>query len=221
MWIQMNHGSAGFFAYVLFAVNQLIHADERGLAPFIFFGECTVHDTRAAHPWRGAANLFYMRGRQPNMWEDYFEPVSPVRLGDAGLAERSCQLRSREMWYLHHNSSASVFTHAYGAHRSKAARYDAAWFDANRRRAAAVLSRHVRVLPHVSAAADAFWRRIPRGPVLGLHVRGTDKKVGGPIVRPPAYVPYVEAFLQARPKGSIFLATDSPAFAAELQAAHI
>ena len=210
----MNHGSAGFFAYVLFVVNQLIYAEEHGLTPFVFFGKCTVHDTRAAHPWRGAANLFYAPARDEpnNMWEYYFEPVSSVRLDDARLAQRSCQLRSREMWYLHHNSSASVFAYAYGIHASKAARFDGEWFDANRRRAHAVIARHVRVLPHISAQVDAFWRRLPRGPVIGLHVRGTDKKTGGPIVRPAAYVPYVEAFLKLRPAASVFLATDSAPF---------
>ena len=75
--IRSNHGSAGFFAYVLFAINQLILAHEAGVTPYVDFSECTVngHD----HPASGGRNLYYDERYGSNMWEQYFEPVSSYR----------------------------------------------------------------------------------------------------------------------------------------------
>jgi len=59
-------------------------------------------------------------------------------------------------------------------------------------------------------------------PVLGVHMRGTDKGKylatagSGRQVSPAEYLPYIHAFLAAYPNGSIFVATDSPSFLQEV-----
>jgi hypothetical protein len=50
--IMMNHGSAGFGAYLMFVINQLLFAErhEPKMVPFVYFGPCTVngHDHGAS-----------------------------------------------------------------------------------------------------------------------------------------------------------------------------
>ncbi len=36
--ITINHANAGFFAYVMFVLNQLTYAEEKGLIPVVYFG---------------------------------------------------------------------------------------------------------------------------------------------------------------------------------------
>jgi hypothetical protein len=64
---------------------------------------------------------------------------------------------------------------------------------------------------------------LPRGDVLGVHLRGTDKgkylasAASGRPVPPREYEPYVDAFLRSHPNGTVFVATDSPTFLAEVK----
>ena len=211
--IVMNHGSAGFFAYMLFAINQLLFARRNGLTAVVDFGECTVngHDHYAS----GGRNLYFDRQHGPNMWEYYFEPVSAVRPPAAEVRT----LPSRMLWRLHHESKASVYAYYYGRFASKRATgYDARWFQTMRHRAHSVLEQYVRLKPHVQEAVESFWRRelADRRPVLGLHARGTDKEasIGGSIVPPSSYVRHIEQYLRVHSNATIFVATDSPSFLA-------
>jgi hypothetical protein len=62
-----------------------------------------------------------------------------------------------------------------------------------------------------------------RADVLGVHLRGTDKgkylasAASGRPVPPREYEPYVDAFLRSHPNGTVFVATDSPAFLTEVK----
>ena len=58
-------------------------------------------------------------------------------------------------------------------------------------------------------------------PLLGVHVRGTDKirNVGGRIIKPAEYFPIIAEWRALHPAGLLYVATDSPSFAAELTAA--
>lgn len=113
--IVANHGSAGFFAYMLFVVNQLLFADKYGLTPMIQLGKCTVngHDHYAS----GAANLYYDSEHGPNVWEYFFEPVASIIQGTAPEAE-VLTLPSKALWWLHHRSKSSVYAHYYGRRAS-------------------------------------------------------------------------------------------------------
>ena len=210
--IRMNHGSAGFFAYVLFALNQLLFCRKHGLLPFVDFGRCTVngHDHYAS----GGRNLYHAASHGSNMWDYYFEPVSAYRNGTPGYEIRA--LPSKMLWRLHHTNRKSIFAHYYGAFADKRhGGYDADWFRTMRYRARSVLSQYVRVRRHIRDEVDGFWSAHMRDrPVLGVHVRGTDKQaeIAGDVVPPERYVPHIERFLALHPNASILVATDSPAF---------
>ena len=105
----MNHGSAGFFAYMLFVVNQLLFAKRNGVPAFVDFGECTVngHDHYAS----GGRNLYYDAQHGPNMWNYFFESLQPSPPPNAEVRT----LSSRMLWRLHHESKEGPGPVARGA----------------------------------------------------------------------------------------------------------
>ena len=78
--------------------------------------------------------------------------------------------------------------------------YPASWAQALqvRQRNAALVAAWVRVRADIRAQADAEWRRVvPRGagPVIGVHLRGTDKFVM-PQVPPARHSALIDAFME-------------------------
>ena len=203
---------AGFFALLLYAINQLIYADSHGLVPHVFFGE-RCRD--------GRLNRYYSAQHGVNVWDYFFFPVSTVAPGPADVL-----LSPRQLFALHHTSEESVQTYPHGVHRHLKIprwRYDEHWFWMMRQRAGRVLRRYVRIRPEPLRAAMAFYTQhvMARGqqrPLLGLHLRGTDKlrNIGGRIIGPREYRPLIQRFLARRPNALLFVATDSPSFLAEM-----
>ena len=216
--IVMNHGSAGFFAYMLYVLNQLVFCRRHGLIPFVDFGRCTVngHDHYAS----GGQNLYHSASHGRNMWEYFFEPVSTYREGAPGYEVHT--LPSKILWRLHRVSRKSIYAHYHGAYESKWNEgYDEAWYRRMRVLAHSVLSDHVRVRRPILDIVDGFWSKHLYGrPVLGVHMRGTDKQVGisGSMVPPEQYVQHIDSYLTLHPNASIFVATDSPVFLERLRA---
>jgi hypothetical protein len=180
--IRVNHASAGFFAYLLFAINQLLVAEAAGVTPYIDFGACVVngHD----HIASGGANLYHDARYGSNMWEQYFEPVSSFHPLNATQRPPSTSaaparrydvrsLPSSRLWFLHESNPSSVFAYPYGfyAHLLKNG-YDDAWSYTMRQRAHRVIQKYIRVKPHILHEVNAFWRRHvqPGKRVLGLHL---------------------------------------------------
>ena len=127
--IVMNHGTAGFFAYVLFAINQLRFAAEHNLIPYIDFGKCTVNGRD--HYASGGRNQYFESAAGDNMWEYYFEPVSDYKPGMPGYDVRS--LPSKTLWTLHEQAETSVFAYPYGRYNDKrGASHVDGWYNAMR-----------------------------------------------------------------------------------------
>ena len=207
---------AGFFALVLYALNQLIWADENNYLAHVSFGP-TCPD--------GRPNRYFDQQHGPNMWTYFFRPVWE----NVGGGPQDLQLSTKELFNMHHMSTSSIQTYPHGVHRHLKIpkwRYDEAWHFQMRTKAHRILTKYVRIQPRVLAVAQTFYQQqvVARGarPLLGLHIRGTDKirNVGGRIVPPTEYLPLVTAFLQQRPDALIYLATDSPAFLHEMQTVH-
>ena len=69
---------------------------------------------------------------------------------------------------------------------------------------------------HYQAEVEGMWQRVnPQGarPVLGVHMRGSDKRSGRVVVRPDAFWPYVSLFGARYPRGLVYVATESSAYA--------
>ena len=137
---------AGFFALALYAINQIIWAEDHGYAPHVYFGE-RCRD--------GRLNRYYSADRGDNMWEYYFYPVS-----NTTSTSSSFQLTSRELFRLHHTSRASVQTYPHGVHRGLKLphwRYDEIWHRQMRFTANRILSRYVRLRPEPLQVTRAFY----------------------------------------------------------------
>jgi hypothetical protein len=203
---------AGFFAFLCYAINQFIWAESNSFTPVVEFGE-RCRD--------GRVNRYYDALHGPNIWDYFFWPASSAvaRPGDF-------QLSPKQLFWQHHLSDASVQTYPHGLYRHLKVphwHYDEPWHRMMRGRADRMLRRHVRLRAAPVRAVRAFYRDVvlSRGehrPVLGVHLRGTDKirNVGGRIVRPDEYRPLIRSYLRQRPDALLLLATDSPSFLREL-----
>ena len=207
---------AGFFALVLYALNQMIWADDHGYLSHVQFG-ATCPD--------GRPNRYYDERYGPNIWEYFFRPVwESVRPQPEDL-----QLSGKVLFNMHHLATESIQTYPHGVHRHLKIprwRYDEAWHAEMRTKANRVIVKYVRILPRVLDVAQTFYtaRILSKGarPLLGLHIRGTDKirNVGGRVVPPNEYLPLVDMFLRRHEDALIYLATDSPKFLKQMQAQH-
>lgn len=212
--IRINHHGAGFFAYFTFALNQLMYAERHGLKAVVDFGS---YSATGPNPYFDAAH-------GDNLWDYFFEPVDGVTysevqamvadpdhpLGPADLTS----LSSEDLWFMHQYDPQSLFGYPYGFYRYKI-RYDAAWFERNRREANRLIEKYVRIKRNVLEEVNGFVERNMAGrPVIGVHARGTDKGAAGcmpalrDIVPPEEYIPEIDAYLSSHPGGRIFVATD-------------
>lgn len=212
--IRINHHGAGFFAYFTFALNQLKYAERRGLRPVVDFGPYSAN----------GPNPYYDPDHGDNIWDYFFEPVegptyrevlAMVADPDDPLGpEDLTSLSIEDLWFMHQHDPQSLFGYPYGFYRYKL-RYDADWFGKNRREANRLIRKYVRLKPSVLDEVDHFVERHMLGhPVIGVHVRGTDKGAAGcmpamrDIVPPEEYVPEIDAYLRDHPGGRVFVATD-------------
>jgi len=86
-----DHNNHGLFAQVERVLNQLHLAAERGLTPHVFLGHKVFNAPDACDV---GENQYYERGRGPNVWDYYFEPVSEYTTGAATLGGRPVRLFS-------------------------------------------------------------------------------------------------------------------------------
>ena len=78
--IIINHSNAGLFAYITFALNQLLYAEQHGLFPVVFFGATSGCDVVGGDASACGPNAYYDEASGPNMWEYYFEQPGNVSL---------------------------------------------------------------------------------------------------------------------------------------------
>ena len=81
------------------------------------------------------------------------------------------------------------------------------------RKQRAVSVRHwLRPASRVQNLARRAWEEMvgDASPILGVHVRGTDKRIGKRVA-PTSYIPYIEAWLGHYPRARAFIATDDAA----------
>ncbi len=220
--IRINHSYAGFFAYVTFAINQLLYAERMGYFPVVYFGPDSTD----------GPNAFHDPARGDNTWDYYFEPVAGLTYDDirAMVADPEHPLdpddlvflTPEEAWYLHLEEPSSVYNYPYGYYQHKAD-FDREWYEVQRDRAHEVIERYVRVKPELLGEVDAFVEEHYRRPVLGIHLRGTDKGTAGAtphlmrVIPPSAYFEHVDRYTEEHGECPIFVATDQVQFLEQMR----
>ena len=227
--IPYHNKADGFMAALVLSLNQVKFCEIHACQPRIVWGmypKCKYTGVR--FPGR---TPFYDAAHGPNAFEYYFLPVCDGEPAQSKSPMLTCDQRER----VHRQLPWSVRTYYYGAgdpqpepgHNESFA-YDAAWYAGHRREGARLVSSYLRLQPALLAKVDRlaeklFGQRSAEAPVLGVHLRGTDKGKylqtagSGRQVAPQEYESYVRAFLAAYPRARIFVATDSPSFLQEVR----
>jgi hypothetical protein len=142
----------------------------------------------------GEHGLYYEPPRGRNWWRYFFEPL---RIGDGEGAV------ARRVADWQHDAFAQQVELAM-----------------DRRQAADLTRRHVRVRPEILEAAETHWQRMTGGDaIVGVHYRGTDKWEGRPVVSFDSVADAIERAMHGHRRWRLFVATDEQACIDYLDAA--
>ncbi|WP_224983688.1 nodulation protein NodZ [Geomonas agri] len=208
----------GFWSDVNHALGQFLVAEITGRTPVVHWG----------------ANSLFSDDPLDNAFNHFFEPVSPLTIGDVISRRHSFYppkwqrdnlrhenlakfdgpwSRGSALWTLERNEEVVVSDFHYAVNDL------APWIPASHPLHGRsteelylyLLERYLKVQPYILKRVEAFYREHLAGaPVIGLHVRGGDKVGEDPgLARLNAlYLPELERLLAATPQARIFLSTD-------------
>lgn len=213
--ITINHSNAGFFAYVTFVLNQLAYCEKHNYLPVVYFGP---------HSGDGR-NAFYDPAHGENTWDYYFKPVAKYTYQDIQtmLTRKEIspndivQLSIEELWHLHQGDPESIYNYPYGYYKHKYI-LDEAWYQQQRSRAQDYINRYICVHEHIKDKVNQFTEQYFKTPMLGIHLRGTDKGTARShpnlmkVVPPAEYFLFIDDYLVKNPQAKIFMATDQRQF---------
>mmetsp|Transcript_41991 Transcript_41991/g.84272 ORF Transcript_41991/g.84272 Transcript_41991/m.84272 type:complete len:325 (-) Transcript_41991:328-1302(-) len=227
-------------AALILTLNQIKFCELHRCQPIVQWGAfpaCKYAGVR--FPGR---NPFFEAAHGSNAFEYFFEPIC-LRHSMAQDSPPSLTCEQREK--VHRVLPWAVRTYYYGS-LATGARPPAAndtfseeWYAAQRAEGSRLVHSYLRLKPHVLARLTAVqdelfnarsdegrrYNSIVRGPLLGVHLRGTDKgrylqtAGSGRPIGPEEFEPYVRAFLDTHgSNASVFVATDSPSYLAHVRA---
>ena len=194
--IKSGDENAGFTAYIKFALNGILHAEQHDLIPVVNFDN-------------SIRNFFYEESYGKNTWEYYFEPVAEVSFADV-IANNlpNCTLKERQFRNQNsHPNPERVDTFWKNDRRIGGDEHKGEpkkWLEGKRKTARQLMKKYVHVKPHIQKVVDNFVNEnFNNKNIIGCHVRGTDFAY--------ATATSVEKYfdiLDAQKDATIFLATD-------------
>ena len=207
-----SHAAFGNLFYSA-VTNGLLYAAHKDFVPWIQFDPDWVYKTMG-RTWVQDGPL----------WERFFQPFCPnvsawlSACGNVNLAP----LKTARWWYpyvqqhakwavrqwYNMNSNEAIVCQREGwCHLYNETAY-ATW----RRNAHVIVSTAHRLRPEIEAAVDERWLALNpqrRSPVLGVHLRGSDKASARRATNPSEFEPYFASFMRTHPNGLVVVATDS------------
>jgi hypothetical protein len=196
------HG-CGFFTFPLMAMNQLWLAHEYGLIgdkkPIVYMPENHHYFSNSTTENPNC---------QTDFWETWFEPVHPTTSWHS--------VKEEDVWEFTQHSIQCAYYDANGIHAYPYYKGDSGtlqWIETHRQRAHAMIQQYIRIRPEIRQEAIELFQRLfgSTTSVLGIHMRGTDKRVNRKVDL-EEYEIHADRFLDQHGKGKIFLATDDPLY---------
>ena len=249
MRIPYHNKADGFMAALLLTLNQVKFCELHRCQPRVEWGPFPACKyTGVRFPGR---TPFFDAEHGGNAFLYYFRPICH---GFPRAQEVAPALTCEQREQVHRVLPWALRTYYYGAaQRAANDTYDGAWYGAQRVEGARLARTYLRLQPRVAARLESLSSGLlgrvgpmrsgsgdgvddsgrgsdnggtpRRGPILGVHLRGTDKGKylqtagSGRPIGPDEYEPYVLAFLRHHgPNASVFVATDSPSYLAHVQA---
>jgi len=165
------------------------------------------------------------RVRGTGVWNHYFYPVSDFNPKD--LNDKSCRNKPLVTMDYDHvlpglHSHAPWVPHPWRYwmpdYIQKPETPMKSWLDDQRKRATKVVQKYIHFGPYLKQRAlCAHPASASDEPSLGMHIRHGDKFPSRDRIELKKFFPYAKAFLEAHPKGTIYLATDSALVYKEIQ----
>uniref|UniRef100_A0A7S3Z9R5 Protein xylosyltransferase n=1 Tax=Lotharella globosa TaxID=91324 RepID=A0A7S3Z9R5_9EUKA len=190
----------GFFTFPMIVINQLEFAYRNDLVgkkpPFVYMPE--------NHHYSDCHNDSYTNST--DFWHKWFKPLKMRNYSD--VAESDVWEFSQDSIITGYFDESSV--HEYPYPNDDDWECGEEWLAGQRHAATSIMKDFIHVKDtHVQSAIHWFKKKFDKAnrPVLGLHMRGTDKFVH-PIVDPALYINATDTFQKTHPEGRIFLATD-------------
>jgi len=154
-----------------------------------------------------------------NKWSRFFRPVNEHLLDC--LAEGKSRGRNYNYNQDLHHDFGRIKAWPYGSDDyGDSNQLNSTWYYRNRRRGHAIVSRYHLPQPAIQRHIENLHARLlgDTYPILGIHMRGTDKLVAGgrTIVSVGTYVPYIRSFKKKFAQGGVFVATDDAGVLQEL-----
>ena len=217
-------GQSGFGSYFFVELGSMIEDElNRNNTDFVIVPET---DHKSAY-FTEAGSV------RDNKWNAFFSPVNEHLLGciadsdDAtDIHERNKDMsRVREYNYdlSIHSERGRLKAWPYGDEGEWYGPIDQlneTWFRDNRQRGHVIASKYHVPQPAIASHIAELQRMLfrDRSPMLGVHMRGTDKLAAGGrrIIYPEEYLPVVRSFRAKFPEGGIFVATDDAQMLQEL-----
>lgn len=207
-----DHTNHGLFAQIERVLNQLRFAALKGYVPAVHLGALAwaPHDACDVGP-----NAYHSAAVGPSVWEYLFDPVSTYRLGDETVAAGGVIAPVREVRVVHvlqlygYGELSPPVTAYHDFHT-----YDAAYRLRVRALASRLVHQWARPKAEILARVAHLVRQMRKGmkdehPLLGVHLRGTDKTVH-PMVAVDPFVQLARRYLAAHEGSKVFVATDDP-----------
>lgn len=215
--ITINHSHAGFFAYVNFALNQIIYAEKHNLIPVVNFGPISGN----------GVNAYYDAKYGENIWDYYFSPVAEISFealqarvkepNDPLSHDDIVTLSVGQLWKIHCREPDSIYPYPHGMHNTAVINHD--WYQQQRKKSYRLINDYIKVKSNILQKVDNFYdAHFSAHKILGIHMRGTDKGTANVreslmrIIKPEEYYSHINEYIQIHPACRIFVATDQKQF---------
>jgi hypothetical protein len=160
-----DFSKSGLFALFFGAVNNIVWAQKNGKIPVVYWGE---------------DSLYFQKGGyhgQHNVWEYYFEPVSDLTYEPGDTIYRDYNAPDNVCippgWNMAHGQET------YGRTFHESVKFE--WHEA--------IQKNIRIKPWVTEKVEKFYQDHMAGKVvIGIHLRGTDKRAEVLQVPPTAII---------------------------------